>query len=83
VRAEPVPLCIGIGGGYVAVPWYTVSINGVFLPQLLSSPTQQPGVAVIGPDNRILKGETGDVQRYESLEDAIADVEVLRRLNAD
>lgn len=71
-----------LGGGYVAVPFDAVTLNGMFLPQLVAS-SRGEAVAVIGPDKRALQGESGGTYRYESIEEARADVEVLRRINGE
>ncbi len=71
-----------LGGGYVAVPFDAVTLNGIFLPQLVAS-SRGESVAVIGPDKRALQGESGRTYRYASLEEARADVEVLRRINGE
>lgn len=72
---------IYLGGGYVAVPFDAVTLNGMFLPQLVTS--RGAAVAVIGPDKRALQGESGGTHRYASLEEARSDVEVLRRINGE
>jgi Ni,Fe-hydrogenase III component G len=54
----------------------------MYLPQLVDS-ARGDAVAVIGPDERALQGESGRTYRYASLEEARADVEVLRRINGE
>lgn len=71
-----------LGDGYTAVPHDAVTLNGMFLPQLLES-VRSKAWAVIGPDRKALKGESGGVYRYESLTEAREDVAVLKRIDAE
>ncbi len=71
-----------LGDGYHAVPFEAVTLNGIFLPQLLESSQVKASTdwAVIGPDLRALEGENDRPYRYPSLEAARADVATLKSI---
>lgn len=76
----PAAHCSPLDGGYTAVPWNGVTLNGIFVPNILKSVSAGTAIAVIGPDNKALKNEAGGVRRYADLEEARADVATLRRV---
>jgi hypothetical protein len=65
--------------GYYAVPYEAVTLNGMYLPQLLAS-ARRDAWAAIGPDRRALQGESGRTYRYGSLEECARDVATLREM---
>lgn len=67
-----------LGDGYLAVPYDSTTLNGLFLPQLLAT-SKSTSFAVM-KNGRALRDENESTYRYKSLQEAREDVETLKRI---
>lgn len=74
------PFPVRLQGGYTAVPYDAVTINGMIMWGLVDGAAHDRGVALVDPLGKVVMGESGSrAYRYATVEAAEEDAEVLRR----